>query len=759
MSRSTQARSFFTIAALSLGLAMACGGGNDVVLPSPVVPSAPVVASFLPTSGPVGTSVTITGSNFTGATAVSFGATPAPVLHVNSDTQISATVPTGAANGASAISVTTSGGTAHSASSFTVVASAQPAITDFNPKQGGVGAFVTLTGAGFSGATAVKFNGTAAAFSVLSDASISATVPAGASTGPLSVTNGGSTGTSTGTSTGSFTVSGGTTSLDLALLAVALNQGVQTLAGDVPLVANRDGHLRVFVQANQANSAAPVVRVTLDGVATDIPAPSGVTSAGVPTSVSEADFTKSWELDIPGASMKNGMVLKVEVDPGHTVPETNLSNNVLSATKTVKSVSIFKTTLVPILQTGQTVAGNVQTGRTLADWVDRFQRMYPIQNAGVDVTSHATLQVSVTLAADGTGWSQCLKELDAARLSEATGRYYYGALNVDYDSGQAGLGQMPGHSAIGWDREKPNAAGYVYKDGGHFPEIFAHEVGHNLDCDHAPCGITGATDTNWPSDTAHAGALIGAWGWDHNYTAAFPDSKTPFRDPATYKDIMSYCTPLWVSDYTYKNVLAYRATLPDVVETTAADAVAQECLLITGSVKGGQVLLDPMLQVFTVPQPPKAGAYTLQLHDAAGSALVEVPFSTTQVEDLPTGSEQHFVFTIPVAENLAKSFQGVRVLEQGQLRAARVAAGMASGSVKAQTIVREPVALRMGPGRAHVGWDAAVQPRVMVRDPRSGEVIAFAEGGYLDLPTDASELEVTFSDGVRSSRRVLKVQE
>jgi hypothetical protein len=77
----------------------------------------PVLTSFNPTSGPVGTQVTITGSGFIGAKTVTFGGVKA-TFTVNSGTQITATVPNGAVTGK--IKVTTAGGSATSSGTFTV---------------------------------------------------------------------------------------------------------------------------------------------------------------------------------------------------------------------------------------------------------------------------------------------------------------------------------------------------------------------------------------------------------------------------------------------------------------------------------------------------------------------------------------------------------------------------------------------------------------------------------------------------------------
>ena len=97
---------------------------------------APSITSFTPVGGPVGTSVVITGTNLTDATSVAFGGIATGAYTVNSATQITAMVPTGAITGP--ITVTTAAGTATSAASFTVTTITTEAPSPSNVKRGKV---------------------------------------------------------------------------------------------------------------------------------------------------------------------------------------------------------------------------------------------------------------------------------------------------------------------------------------------------------------------------------------------------------------------------------------------------------------------------------------------------------------------------------------------------------------------------------------------------------------------------------------------
>ena len=158
---------------------------------------APTLTGLSPAIGPAagGTVVTITGTNFTGAFIVSFGATIVPII-VNSPTSITVTTPGPMAPGAIDVFVVTPGGgtIASAASKFTYALA--PTVTAVAPNAGSTsgGTAVTITGTAFTAATAVTFGGTAATdVVVVNDTQITATAPEGTGTVDVRVTAPGGT--------------------------------------------------------------------------------------------------------------------------------------------------------------------------------------------------------------------------------------------------------------------------------------------------------------------------------------------------------------------------------------------------------------------------------------------------------------------------------------------------------------------------------------------------------------------------------------
>ena len=143
----------------------------------------------------MGQFVTITGTNFTGATAVSFGGTAASSFRVVSATSIVAVV--GAGSTGNVLVTTANGAVSRAGFTFTTTTTA-PIITSFSPTSGKTGQTVTIMGTNLTGATSVSFGGTSASsFRVVSATSMTAVVGAG-STGLISVTKASGFGTRAG---------------------------------------------------------------------------------------------------------------------------------------------------------------------------------------------------------------------------------------------------------------------------------------------------------------------------------------------------------------------------------------------------------------------------------------------------------------------------------------------------------------------------------------------------------------------------------
>ncbi len=164
-----------------------CADVNTATFTVTAPPTCPTVGNIAPTNGAVGSQVIITGTNFTGVTGVKFSNNVTATFNIDSATQITATVPAGAITGPITISKTSCADV--NTATFTVSAPpACPTVNNINPTNGQVGSNVVITGANFTGVTGVKFsNNVTATFNIDSATQITATVPNGAVTGPITI--------------------------------------------------------------------------------------------------------------------------------------------------------------------------------------------------------------------------------------------------------------------------------------------------------------------------------------------------------------------------------------------------------------------------------------------------------------------------------------------------------------------------------------------------------------------------------------------
>ena len=255
----------------------------------------PVVSIVRPASGPGGTSVAVTGTGFTGATAVQFGTTTINPTNwsVQSDTLIQVSAPAGASGTVVDITVTTAGGSsAHStADQFTFSATLAPAVTIVSPNAGPTtgGTTVDVTGTGFTGASAVNVGATAGTgLVVISDTLIQVTSPAGSGTVDVRVVGLG--GTSATTAGDLFTYGSATAP---AITGVSPNNG-PVAGGTFVVIAGTN--LVGATAVHFGTIAAPVTSSSAGQVTTTSPAGTGpgtvditVTTGGGTSAVTVAD--------------------------------------------------------------------------------------------------------------------------------------------------------------------------------------------------------------------------------------------------------------------------------------------------------------------------------------------------------------------------------------------------------------------------------------------------------------------------------------
>lgn len=251
--------------------------------------TAPIISGFTPQAGPTGTTVTISGTNLATITGVTFAGISATGVLATAGS-VTATVAAGTPVGAAAV-VLSDGTTTYTATgTFDVTAPIPtPTITGFTPDRGPAGTVVTLSGTDFTGATAVRFNGTAASsYTVTSATTVTATVPVGATTGPVTVTTGGGT----ATSSTSFSVENAVptlTNIDPATQVAGAAGFTLTATGtsflpSSTLYFNGAALSTTYLSETQLSATVPAAAVAAAGaypVAVTSPAPGGGTSGTV----------------------------------------------------------------------------------------------------------------------------------------------------------------------------------------------------------------------------------------------------------------------------------------------------------------------------------------------------------------------------------------------------------------------------------------------------------------------------------------------
>ena len=400
--------------------------------------------------------------------------------------------------------------------------------------------------------------------------------------------------------------------MDLVIDGLEVTQAIQDVNNSVPLVRNRATFVRVF--AKVLNGTADGVTVSITGNR-DGQALGTVDSAiqAVATTPSRGDASSTFNIALPTSWLSGDINIQATVDAQNVISETNEGNNNFALDLTFNDLPAYNVVLVPINYTHQGTAYPAPQNDNVTSlaW-----QMWPLDV--VNISLHATYNFAGNLA-NGAEWRRLVNEIQALKSTEnaPAATYYYGVIPVENANGRWWNGGIAGISGIG------SRVGAGLDIGGN---TFTHEIGHGFGLDHAPCGVSG--DPNYP----YAGGSIGQYGFDQNGKV---------KAPSTYADLMSYCSPSWVSDYNYKLVYADQLTRGQPQALSL-----HQGLLIRAALPQNGVQMAPTYALQTIlTAAPTASDYRVQLLDDAGQIIATYPVAVHAVIEEPLAPADQAVFT------------------------------------------------------------------------------------------------------------------
>jgi len=420
----------------------------------------------------------------------------------------------------------------------------------------------------------------------------------------------------------------------------------------VPVVAGKKALVRVFVDTTTGYTKHAVRAVlTLHGAqgdtvlnddrtiaasSTDADAASTFSFEVDPTKIA-ADTEYSVSLQEPDCQAMAGTASDARV------PATGLRS--LGA----QVVGKLKIVVVPI-----DIGGRLP--KTDAPELDKIRAAllayYPVPTVDITVRATPIKWTSSVAGTDSRGWTNVLNQVMRERSTDMPGSdvYYFGLMQpaasmMAYCGRGCILGIAPQTTRVTASAQVGLGASFADPQS---YETIVHELGHAHGRGHAPCvqgGSIEGVDQSYPDKT---GSIMD-WGWDSRTSKLLA--------PTMYKDVMGYCSPNWISPYTY-NALANRCLAVNKLAFVHAplSAVTWHNVLLysDGTARWGGAIENGT---------PGGELESAQVLDASGQNI-----ATVDVVRLELSHSDDKVLYIPAAgPNWAKIVLGDRVIELGQI--------------------------------------------------------------------------------------------
>lgn len=321
-------------------------------------------------------------------------------------------------------------------------------------------------------------------------------------------------------------------------------EGERVAERNAPLVAGRPALVRVYVAPldgfRPGKFAGELTLTAPDGKVTTLRDTRALSAKST-----DAVATSTLSFEVPAAALALGTTFSVSVtDAGSTNQEpVRYPAGDAADDLELKASNVLKVVVVPVrfdADSSQRLPD--VTAAQLAVYQKTMMALYPATD--VVVTARAPYAWSTSIAANGQGWDTVLNAMVSLRRADRVENetYYYGVFMPSASFGDfCRRGCVTGLSGL---VSRPTDAFLRASVGLGFTGVesantMAHEIGHAHGREHAPCGGASGADRNFP----YKGGALGSWGYDI--------LSKKFISPTIGKDMMGYCDPSWVSDYTY----------------------------------------------------------------------------------------------------------------------------------------------------------------------------------------------------------------
>jgi hypothetical protein len=334
-----------------------------------------------------------------------------------------------------------------------------------------------------------------------------------------------------------------------ALRATLMKDGSANDTPEVPLIAGRPLMLRAFVTPDDGwDGHEVVVRFEMTSGGTPLDA---VEVKKIFTAAStESDLESTANVNLTADQVTTDLTYLVSLHEEKAGPDVKNDSAIWPAPDSQASAGVQDTgsgehiVIIPIEYDADGSGRLPDTGDQMISALKaRMLQLYPVSK--VEITIGKTMKWSNVVQATGKGWGQLLNAIINQRVSDgvANNVYYYGMMApaASFES-FCGQGCVLGLSPASTDPNdifQRGSLGVGYLDSYAESDVtFVHEVGHAHGRQHAPCGGAAGPDPKFP----YSNGGIGDWGWDGS----------KLLDPGSMdRDMMGYCSPVWISDYNY----------------------------------------------------------------------------------------------------------------------------------------------------------------------------------------------------------------